>query len=229
MIKRLGLVLECDTGGPDELVFRCLARRLSQKGREPEVFPACLGSKKLTEEAVSRAEALVEVEQCDLVLIVWDQKPLWRDPPAKKCVDEANLLRGFLRKVKPPTRKRIRLLCLTWELETWLIAEDRAVREHLSKPAHPCSYSAPKDLNKVDDPKAHLDKVFTGFRGRSRRYEDRIEAIQLVQKWPDINRVKKVPSFKRFATLLTGSRTLTLHQCGTACNNLAHQAARMGR
>lgn len=85
MIKRLGLVLECDTGGSDELVFRCLSRRMSQPGKEPEVFPVCLGSKKgLIEDAVSRAEALVNVEKWDLVLIVWDLKPLWEEPPAKR-------------------------------------------------------------------------------------------------------------------------------------------------
>lgn len=229
MIKRLGLVLECDTGGPDELVFRCLARRLSHEGKEPSVFPACLGSKLLEEEAVSRAEALVEIDECDLVLIVWDQKPLWKQIEARNCVDEANHMRGFLAKVKASVRKRIRLLCLTWELETWLIAEDRAVREYLSKPAHPCDFAAPKKLGAVDDPKSHLNKAFTTFRGRSRRYEDRVEAIQLVQKWPDLSRVSKVPSFKRFTKLLTGSDSPAFHQCGTVCNDLAHQAARMGK
>jgi hypothetical protein len=229
MIKRLGLVLECDTGGPDELVFRCLARRLSTEGNEPEVYPVCLGSKLLEEEAISRAEALVEIDKCDLVLIVWDQKPLWTQIKARNCIDEANHMRGFLANVKAPVRKHIRLLCLTWELETWLIAEDRAVREYLSKPEHSCDFTAPKKLDKVDDPKSHLNKAFTTFRGRSRRYEDRIEAIQIVQKWPDLNRVLKVPSFRRFTKLLTNSDSPTFHQCGTVCNDLAHQAARMGK
>lgn len=229
MIKRLGLVLECDTGGPDELVFRCLARRLSPESKEPEVFPACLGSKQLEEEAISRAVALVEIEKCDLVLIVWDQKPLWSQIKAKKCLDEANHLRGFLAKVKAPVRNRIRLLCLTWELETWLIAEDRAVRDYLSTAAHACDFKAPKKMETVDDPKSHLNKAFTSFRGKSRRYEDRIEAIQLVQRWPDLTRVLKVPSFRRFAELLTGSAAPAFHQCGVVCNDLAHQASRMGR
>ncbi|MBN8460383.1 MAG: hypothetical protein J0M04_21350 [Verrucomicrobia bacterium] len=177
---------------------------------------------------MSRATALVEVEQCDLVLIVWDLKPLWDKPPAKKCVDEVNLIHGLLKDLKPTVKRRIRLLCLTWELETWLIAEDRAVRDYLSTPAHPCDFTAPAKLEKVDDPKSHLNKAFTNFRGRSRRYEDRIEAIKLVQKWPDLKRVGKVPSFKRFATLLTGSESPAFHQCGGACNDLAHQGSRMG-
>ena len=71
------------------------------------------------EDAVSRAEALLIVEKCDLVLIVWDLKPIWEKPPAKKCVDEANILRGMIAKLKPPARSRIRLLCLTSELANW--------------------------------------------------------------------------------------------------------------
>lgn len=230
MIKRLGLVLECDTGGPDELVFRCLARRLSPEGNEPEVFPVCLGSKRgVMEDAVSRAETLVKVDGCDLVLIVWDLKPLWDEPPAKKCVDEATVLREMIAGLDDEIHSRIRLLCLTWELETWLIAEDRAVRDYLSKPAHPSDFTAPKKLDQVTDPKSHLNKAFTSFRGKSRRYEDRIEAIQLVQKWPDLSRVAKVASFRRFAGLLTGSDKPEFHQCGDVCKDLAYQADRMGR
>ena len=230
MIKRLGLVLECDTGGPDELVFRCLIRRFSTKGAEPEVFPVCLGSKRgVMEDAVSRAEALVALDECDLVLIVWDLKPLWDVPPAKKCVDESALLREKINEIDPQASSRIRLLCLTWELETWLIAEDRAVRQYLSKAAHPCKFQAPKKLDNVTDPKSYLNKAFTSFRGKSRRYEDRIEAIQIIQQWPDLTRVSKVASFRRFASLVAGSESPAFQQCGSVCNDLAHQAARMGR
>ena len=230
MIKRLGLVLECDTGGPDELVFRCLVRRLSPPGKEPEVVPVCLGSKeRLMEDAVSRAEALVTVEKCDLVLIVWDLKPLWEDPPARKCVDEATILRGMIADLNAAVRSPISLLCLTWELETWLIAEDRAVRDYLSKPAHRCKFKSPPNLDTVTDPKSHLNKAFTGFRGTRQRYVDRIEAIQLIQRWPDLSRVAKVHSFRRFATLLTGSEQPKFYQCGDACKDLAHQGGMMGR
>ena len=230
MIKRLGLVLECDTGGPDELVFRCLARRLSPSGNEPSVIPACMGSKeRLMEDGISRAKTLIEVEHCDLVLIVWDLKPLWEKPPARKCIDEANILRGMLSQLKKAISNKIKLLCLTWELETWLIAEDRAIREYLSKPAHPCLFETPKKLKNVTDPKAHLDKAFKNFRGKSRRYEDRIEAIQLIQRWPDLKRVLSVQSFKRFANLITQNNSPQLHQCGDVCSDLSHQASRMGR
>ena len=230
MIKRLGLVLECDTGGPDELVFHCLARRFGRAGKEPEVIPVCLGSKKgIMEDAASRAEALVRLEKCDLVLIVWDLKPLWETTDAKKCRDEAALLRAALQKLPAPVAGKIRLLCLTWELETWLLAEDRAIRAYLSTAAHACDFTTPGHLDKADDPKSVLNKACTNFRGKSRRYVDRQEAIRLVCLWPDTRRVQKVPSFARFAALLTGDAKADFQQCGKACADLAHKAAQMGR
>lgn len=228
MIKRLGLVLECDSGGPDELVFRCLSRRLSQQGKEPEVVPVCMGEKKtLLLQGAQAAQALVDVEHCDLVFIVWDLKP--PEPPARKCVDEANLLRHQIEELPQPVGSRIRLLCLTWELETWLLAEDRAVRAFLSTAAHACEFTTPRHLDKVDDPKSVLNKACTNFRGKSRRYVDRQEAIRLVRLWPDTSRVRKVRSFARFASLLTGNAKAEFQQCGQACADLAHQAAQMGR
>ena len=230
MIKRLGLVLECDAGGADELVFRCLTRRLTAEGQEPTVFPVCLGSKKgLMEDAITRAQALVEVDQCGLVLIVWDLKPLWKEADAKKCVDEADLLRAKLQALPAKVRPKIKLLCLTWELETWLLAEERAVRAYLATPAHACDFTTPNRLAQVSDPKSVLNKAFTAFRGKGRRYEDWMEAIRLVQLWPDTSRVRKVPSFARFVTLLTGNATTAFSRCGDACKDLAHQANRMGK
>ena len=184
------------------------------------------------EDAVSRAAALVEVENCDLVLIVWDLKPLWEKPSAKKCVDEAALLGQQIAKLPAKTRSRIRLLCLTWELETWLLAEDRAVRDYLSTAAHPCNFKAPGKLDKVTDPKAELNKAFVAHRGKSRRYVDWQEAIQLVSRWPDAGKVGKVESFHRFSRMLTGAAKAAapaFHQCGDVCNDLAHQAAQMGK
>ncbi len=230
MSKRLGLVLECDAGGPDELIFKCLSRRLSAPDHEPEVIPVCLGSKKgIMEDGVSRAESLVTVEKCDLVLVVWDLKPLWSQIDAKRCVHEADDLRAKLANLPANVRKKIRLLCLTWELETWLLAEDRAIREYLSTPAHSCNFTTPSRLHQINDPKSTLNRAFTDFRGKSRRYVDWQEAIQLVQLWADSKKVQKVPSFARFAKLITDQDTPEFRQCGAVCANLVHQAGRMGK
>lgn len=222
---KLGLVLECDTGGADELVLTCFARRLRSGTSIPAV---ALGSKAAVfTKGVEAAVKLVETDKCDLVLIVWDLKPLWSQVAAKNCEDEAAEMHQQLEAVGPATRKKIRPLCLTYELETWLIAEDRAVRDYLSKPEHRVKFKAPRDPLSKTDAKAFLNTTFTKLRGS--RYVDYKEAIRLVQRWPDTSRVGAIDSFQRFSKLVTGNAGATFQRAGDECADLVHQAAQMGR
>lgn len=179
MISKLGLVLECDAGGPDELAFHCLVRRLSP-GTALEF--ATMGSKAgLFIRGVDAARDLIEAGNCALALIVWDLKPLWGGPPlAKKCEDEAAQLREKLLCVPEAMRGKIRLLCLTYELETWLMTEDRAVREYLSTPSHPFKFKAPGNPLSKSDPKQILNAASKEAKGQ--KYVDYLEAIRLVQR-----------------------------------------------
>ncbi len=224
---KLGLVLECDTGGADELVLTCLTRRLRPG---TSVQPVALGSKDgIRLRGAETAAGLVETSHCDLVLIVWDLKPLWKEFAAKSCKDEAAEMRKQLEAVSPATRQKIRLLCLSYELETWLIAEDRAVSTYLSTDAHKVKFKAPKDPASKTDAKAFLNTTITKVRGKRNRYVDYKEAIRLVKLWPDTSRVDAIDSFQRFSKLLTGQDKAAFQQTGDACAALVHQAAQMGR
>jgi hypothetical protein len=222
---KLGLVLECDTGGPDELVLTCLARRLRPS---IQVSPASLGSKEqVFLKGVETAQELVDSSDCDLVLIVWDLKPYW-NTSTRNCEAEAEELRDKITTLPAATAAKIKLLCLTWELETWLIADPRAVNAHLSKPAHKSKFKCAKPLSKCD-PKAFLDGVCKKHRGKSRRYEDVREAIEIARLIPDTSRVQKIQSFCRFSKFVAGNANAPFTQAGGACNDLAYQAHRLGR
>jgi len=226
-VVKLGLVLECDTGGADELVLTCLARRLKPG---TSIQAVALGSKAAVfTKGVEAAVKLVETDKCDLGLIVWDLKPLWSQVAAKDCEDEVAEMRKQLEAVSPATRKKIRLLCLTYELETWLIAEDRAVSTYLSTPQHKVRFKAPGDPSSKTDAKAFLNTEITKVRGKRNRYVDYKEAIRLVKLWPDTSRVGAIDSFQRFSKLVTGQDKAAFQQTGDACADLVHQAAQMGR
>ena len=221
---KLGLVLECDSGGPDELVLTCFARRLFP---DITVQATALGSKyHLFNSGVEAAAELIESSECDLVLIAWDLKPYWNDA-TPDCEAEADELREKLKSLDPATAAKIKLLCLTWELETWLIADPRAVNAHLSNAAHKSRFRCPSPLTKTDA-KAFLDKECRRHRGRSRRYVDFWEAIRIARLITDTSKLEDIPSFARFSVLVTGAVT-DFQQPGTACNDLAYQASRMGR
>lgn len=223
---KLGLVLECDSGGPDELVLTCMARRLS-----PGIKVECasLGSKEqVFLKGPEAAEKLVTASGCDLVLIVWDLKPYWEQAKQKTCQAEVAELKPKLDSLSRATAAKIKLLCLTWELETWLIADDRAVKEYLSTKAHKSKFKCRSPMDK-HDAKAFLDGVCKQHRGPSRRYVDVREAIQIAQLIPDTKKTRGVPSFCRFADLVCDNPQADFQQCGDVCNDLAYQAHRLGR
>ncbi|MEI7900257.1 MAG: hypothetical protein WCK89_08385 [bacterium] len=147
---------------------------------------------------------------------------------AKNCQAEVEDLLGRLKGVKPSTAHKIRLLCLTWEIETWLIADDRAVRAHLSTAAHKSKFKCKTPLDK-HDAKAFLDGECKKHRGDYCGYVDVREAIKLSQLIPDTNKVRKVHSFKRFANLVCGNPLADFQQCGDVCDNLVYQAHQLGR
>lgn len=223
---KLGLVLECDTGGPDELVLTCLARRLAPG---IAVEAVALGSKaQVFLKGPEAAAELVEASGCDLVLIVWDLKPYWENAATQNCEAEAEELRAKLTCLKGATAGKVRLLCLTWELETWLIADARAVRAFLSTPERKSKFKCSSPLSK-DDSWAFLDKECRKHRGKSRPYEDFREAIRIARLIPDTHKTRSIPSFKRFAECVSGNPLADFQQCGDACNDLVYQAQRLGR
>jgi hypothetical protein len=223
---KLGLVLECDTGGPDELVLTCLARRLAPG---ITVQAAGLGSKaQVFLRGPETAAELVETSGCDRVFVVWDLKPYWEGAAALNCEAEADELRAKLKGMNKTTAAKVRLLCLTWELETWLIADARAVNAHLSTATHKANFKCSFPLGK-NDAKAFLDREVKKHRGQTRRYVDVREAIQIARLIPDTHRVRSIPSFKRFARLVCGKPLADFQQCGDACNDLVYQAQQMGR
>jgi hypothetical protein len=219
---KLGLVLECDTGGPDEQVLKCFARRLqpgvtvqaNALGDKPTVFS----------KGVETAQKLVEASRCDKVLIVWDLKPYFEGPPpARRCQDEAAILRDRLQAVPAATRRKISLLCLTWEIETWLLADAAAVRSHLSTDAHRCYFKCGNPLAK-SNAKATLDKACKTQRGKASGYTDFRDAIRIACQITRTNKLRRVPSFARFSYLISGNQNAEFQVSSDACSDLIHAA-----
>lgn len=223
---KLGLVLECDTGGPDELVLTCLARRLAPGST---VQATALGSKaQVFLKGAETARELIEASGCDLALIVWDLKPYWDPATGRSCEDETREMLNTLVGLRAATRRRVRLLCLTWEIETWLITDTRAVSAHLSTDAHRVKFRCSSPLGK-SDAKAFLISEFRKVRGKSGRYVDYREAIQIARLMPDTRQLQSIPSFTRFARLVSGRANAAFQRCGDVCKDLTYRAQQLGR
>jgi hypothetical protein len=202
-----------------------LVRRLSP---DTKVVVRSLGNKPAVfERGPDVARELVETDHCDLVLIVWDLKPLWERPGS--CVNEADHFRSAVSGMNQTIIDRIRLLCLTYELETWLLADPAALKAHLSTAAHPARLRRINDPSSHADAKAVIDGECIRHRGRGRRYTDYREAILIARRWDSTARLRAVSSFSRFLDLVTGNPAAEFVLGGDACNDLCHAGAMMGR
>jgi hypothetical protein len=226
MIRKLGLILECDSGGPDQTVLQCFVRRLSP---DTLVVAKPQGSKRAVYlNAADVARQLVEVDECDLVLIVWDQKPLWKDAEkeivAKNCSDERDLMLDCLKGLPKKVMSQVRLLCISAELETWLMADAAVIREYLSTGPHKCKWKG-TSYDPNGDAKSELISLSIRQRGPGRRYSDFFEAIRIARLIKSTRNLRTIPSFKRFVHLLTGDPNREFLHDGSVCDNLCHQTA----
>ena len=55
------------------------------------------------------------------------------------------------------------------------------------------------------------------------------EAIQIARRITDISKLMAIPSFARFARLLTGIDTPAFQATGDTCEALVYKASRLGR
>ena len=138
------------------------------------------------------------------VFILWDLLPDWNEYKGKGClhVDREEIDKSLHAEGLSINDSRIHLVCIHKMLEAWLIADERAIASFLSTIAHPISIPRKKNTEKIKDPKSALIRVFKTSTSRISRYEDTIHAIKIVEAMPDLNRLKRLPSFKRFAEKL---------------------------
>ena len=196
---KVGLILECGRGGPDQQVCLHLIHRIA-----PQVELICmtLSSKpRLIAECGAVAATLLR-DGCERVVIVWDLFPAWRKPGQTHCRgnDRTEIFRALstLGLRSPP----VYLVCIEEELEAWLLSDERALSIILSTSAHPVRVPRLSRPETTRNPKARLLKLFQqNHRGR---YNDMFHTIRIVEAMPDLNRIGRCPSFARFVEKVIG-------------------------
>ena len=196
---KVGLILECGRGGPDQQVCVYLIRRVA-----PHVGLTCVtlsNKPRLIAECGAVAATLLR-DGCERVVIVWDLFPAWRKPGETHCRgnDRTEIFQALanLGLRSPP----VYLVCIEEELEAWLLSDKRAISAILSTPAHPVRVPRLSRPETTRNPKARLLKLFQqNHRGR---YNDMFHAIRIVEAMPDLNRIGRCPSFARFVEKVTG-------------------------
>ncbi len=191
---KVGMIFECGPGGADKTVCIHLAKRIDP-GIQTEA--RTLDDKPNLIANCGSAAAELFKDGCDRVVIVWDSRPAWPDMESKPCLKkERRAIYDSLRGANVQS-ERVYLVCIMQELEAWLLADERAIGAVLSSPAHPVAIHRRRKVDQIPNPKSVLNNIFKEHKGR--RYVDRIHAEQIVKAMPDLNRLRRVKTFHRFA------------------------------
>jgi len=197
----IGMVFECGPQGADKLVCEYLANQI-----RPGVVvrSKTLDSKVNLLRDAGKVAAQLLKDGCACVMIIWDLRPAWPDKTDRPCRhDERQAVLARLAAAGVPLNAPVALICIEQELESWLLANERAISAHLSTAAH--AYDAPKVKrpDAVTQPKSAMIQHFKQARGWV--YDDKVDAVRVLKAGDlDLPRMRRSVSFARFETKLLG-------------------------
>lgn len=131
---------------------------------------------------------------CKHVFVVWDLRPAWPNDDDLDCVREAEFVREQLG-AAGVRASQATLLCITKELEVWLLADPEAIRAHCSRPTREAArVPKPGPLERIDWPKKRVEML---CEERGRRFTPHLDALRVIQnarrEW-----LREAPSYARF-------------------------------
>jgi len=194
---KAGMIFECGPEGADKKVCETLAKRHILAPGDVVVPITNLNKPDLIQNCGRQAKMLLQADLCDLVLIVWDLTP-----PRGACLGgDRDAVFASLAAAGLPNDAPVYTVCVSAELEAWLLADEKALSAYLSTPAHPVRVPRVRYPDREPNPKKRLSKLF-GSRGP---YNDLVHAGPIAAKVTSLSRLAKVSSFERFQDILTGT------------------------
>jgi len=149
--------------------------------------------------------AMVLLQECEHVIIIWDLFPPWRDAVPCLHQDRVDIFTSLDN--AGVDRTKVSLVCIREELEAWLLADKRALQTVLAGMKHPHPLGTIKNYRNPDTiqkPKTKLTQLFQRELGRRRKYVDSRDAKRIVSAIPDFSKIRRSVSFQRFHDILTG-------------------------
>lgn len=196
---KIGMIFECGPEGADKKVCEHFARQLQL---ELEIISITLDNKPKLISECGRAASQLLKDGCDRVLIIWDLYPAWREKNQKPCRKNDRLEIQKCLEHYEVNSSQVHLICITEELEAWLITDGHAISAVLSTPAHPVSIPDNKKTETVKNPKKYLMKLFKEKTGRL--YSNLQHAEKIARQITDLKKIKRCPSFARLVAKIQG-------------------------
>ena len=195
---KIGFILE---SGPDGAEQKILERLIPKVDSSVEIRRPFVHNDGKPEMIANCGEdAALLLSECDRVVILCDlgserHKCGWKEALERDIA----VIRVELGRHDADNEK-VRLLIIQEEIETWLVADHKAVAAFLSASSpRSCTLKKVKNPQIILNPKKQLNKMFEGWRPR---YWD-IEHADGIAKHIEIENIQSVCSFARFKRLLT--------------------------
>jgi hypothetical protein len=200
---KVGLLVECGREGLEVQLCRRIAELLREEadGKLTLDIVPMDDKRNLIEECATASKNLLD-DDCDHVVILWDERPAWPEMHEKLCWHEEREkileeLRGAQLEKEP-----ISLVCIEREFESWLLFDHRMIECTLSRPTHPVRVPKQKHPDRMKNPKGAMMKLFQELAGR--RYVDREAAREFVECLTDLSHLRHCKTFCRFEEKLVG-------------------------
>ena len=192
---KVGMIFECGPQGADKLICEYFAHALRP---EVKISAITLDNKaNLLRDAGKAAKQLID-DGCCCVLIIWDLRPAWPDKKSKPCrVAESDAIKTSLLTAGVAKNASVHLICIEQELESWLLANERAISAFLSTESRKYVVKKTKKPDAVAQPKAVMINHFKQARGWI--YDDKVNALKVIKSTDlDLARMRNSTSFARF-------------------------------
>ena len=202
----IGMVFECGPQGADKQVCEYLAKTILPG---VAIKSRTLDNKDNLLRDAGKVAAQLLKDGCACVLIVWDLRPAWPDKKTKPCRHAERLaVLQRLNEAAVAPDDGVYLVCIEQELESWLLANERAASALLSTPTHAYTVPRTKAPDLVMQPKAALIEHFK--KARAWRYDDKVDALRVLKAAVvDLPRLRRSTSFARFEAKLLGCQSRT--------------------
>lgn len=199
---KVGFIVESGPKGAESDVIPFLAKFIVPT---LETDVVTMVSKKLLRRQCGEYAAQFLDGGCNKVLIVWDLLPDWGEYDGKGCLhdDRFQIVHSLKSAGINGNDPRVQLVCIHNMLESWLLADERAIGKFLSTVAHPVKVPRQKNPESIKDPKSAMINIFRKSQCQINRYEDSVHAIKIAKHLPDLCRLDRLDSFMRFRDKLT--------------------------
>lgn len=193
---KIGLILECQRGGPDQQIYEHLLGELYPSATV-ETYPQN-NKLLLMENAATDCAMALSVDKCDFVFVIWDLSPAHPDRNAKLCMKtEKDLLLNELA-TKRINLDNVKLICIEYELESFLVADGRGLTKYKQEIARPHPVEDFVDCKKKAQQKNPKEVIWKYV--SKAKYNDTVHALKILKYLNgDYSRIRRRNAcFERF-------------------------------